>query len=121
MRLFKCEICGNIVELINDGGGTLVCCGQEMAELKINTEETTFEKHIPIVTKEGDMIKVDVGSIAHPMIENHYIEWIALVEKNRIQKVLLNPNDKPTATFETDNNEYEVYAYCNIHGFYKAK
>lgn len=120
MRLFKCEICGNFVELIKDGGGTLVCCGQDMTAINLSTEETTFEKHIPVVTKEGTKITVTVGSVLHPMIETHYIEWIAVSEGSVITKKHLNPNEQPIAEFEVTTDTYEVYAYCNLHGLYKA-
>ncbi|NLM62932.1 MAG: desulfoferrodoxin [Mollicutes bacterium] len=121
MRIFKCEICGNIVELINDGGGTLVCCGQEMEEIEINTEENTYEKHIPFVQKEGNKVKVQIGKTIHPMIDEHYIEWIALIEDNFIQKVNLKPGDEPIANFTVQSDNFTVYTYCNIHGFYMTK
>lgn len=121
MRLFKCLICGNLVELINDGGGTLVCCGQEMEEQIVNPNETVFEKHIPVITKEGNKVKVQVGSTIHPMTEEHYIEWITLVDEKGSCKKVLAPNDQPIAEFETDSEHFTVYAYCNIHGFYKAE
>ncbi len=121
MRIFKCEICGNVVELINDGGGTLVCCGQEMEEIEISTEENTYEKHIPYVTKDGNKVNVQVGKTIHPMIEAHYIEWIALVEGNRVQKVVLQPEEEPIAEFKVESDDFIVYAYCNIHGFYQVK
>lgn len=120
MKLFKCDICGNIVELINNGGGTLVCCGEEMKEIVLSAEETTYEKHIPVVTKENDVLTVQVGSTIHPMTEAHYIEWIAVVEGDVVTKKTLHPNDEPTASFEVSSDSYEVYAYCNLHGFYKA-
>lgn len=121
MRIFKCEICGNIVELINDGGGTLVCCGQEMEEIEINTEENTYEKHIPFVQKEGNKVKVQIGKTIHPMIDEHYIEWIALIEDNFIQKVNLKPGDEPIANFTVQSDNFTVYTYCNIHGFCMTK
>ena len=120
MRLFKCEICGNFVELLKDGGGTLVCCGQDMTEVLLSTEETTYEKHIPVVTKDGNKLTVQVGSTIHPMTEAHYIEWIAVVEGSKITKKNLNPNEQPIVEFDVDSDTYEVYAYCNLHGFYKA-
>lgn len=121
MRLFRCEICGNIVELINDGGGTLVCCGEEMVEIAISTEENTYEKHIPFVEKEGNEVTVQIGKTIHPMIDAHYIEWIAVVEEDRIQKVILKPNDEPVAKFNVKSDNFIVYTYCNIHGFYQLK
>ena len=120
MKLFKCEICGNLVELIEEGKGTLVCCGQAMTKLEVNSEETKFEKHIPVIKKVNNGIEVTVGSVMHPMLEEHYIEWIALVTPNKITKVLLKPGESPVTRFEIEDDEYTVYAYCNIHGLYKA-
>jgi superoxide reductase len=121
MRIFKCEICGNIVELINDGGGTLICCSQEMNEIEISTEENTYEKHIPYVTKEGNEVTVQIGKTIHPMIAEHYIEWIAVVEENRVQKVILQPGEEPKAKFKVESDNFITYTYCNIHGFYQTK
>lgn len=121
MKLFKCEICGNIVELLNDGGGTLVCCGEEMNEIVISKEEDTYEKHIPSIKKEGNKVTVEVGDTIHPMIDAHYIEWIALVEGDKVYKVNLNPGSQPIAEFDVKTENFIVYAYCNIHGFYQKK
>ncbi len=120
MKIFKCEICGNIVELINNGGGTLVCCGQEMNEIEISTEENTYEKHIPFMTKKGNELSVQIGKVIHPMIKEHYIEWIAIIEDNKIQKVNLNPDEDPIAKFIVNGTNITAYAYCNIHGLYKT-
>lgn len=120
MRLFKCDICGNLVDLLEEGGGTLVCCGEEMTEIVLSTEETTFEKHIPVVTKEGNNVRVQVGSTIHPMLDNHYINFIVLVENGMVMRKDLKPGEEPVATFTVTSDNFEVYAYCNIHGFYKA-
>lgn len=121
MKLFKCEICGNIVELLNDGGGTLVCCGQEMNEILINEEENNYEKHLPYLKRDGNKVIVEVGETHHPMIEEHYIEWVALVEGNKVNKINLNPGDEPIVEFNVETDNFIVYAYCNIHGFYQTK
>lgn len=121
MKLLKCNICGNVAELIKDAGIPIVCCGEEMVEVKISTEEGTYEKHIPVVTKEGQTIKVQVGSTIHPMTEAHLIEWILVVEGNKTTKKTLLPNQEPVVEFLVESDDYEVYAYCNLHGFYKAK
>lgn len=121
MKIFKCSICGNVVELLNKGGGTLVCCGKDMIELPVNNEETTFEKHIPVIEKEGNKVKVKVGEVTHPMLKEHYIEWIALVEDDFVQKKILRPEEEPVAEFSVKSDKFTVYAYCNIHGFYKKE
>jgi superoxide reductase len=121
MRIFKCSVCGNVVELLDNGGGTLVCCGKDMMELPVNSEEVTFEKHIPVIEKEDNKVKVKVGEVTHPMLDNHYIEWIALAEDNFVQKKLLKPGEEPVAEFQVKGNKFTVYAYCNIHGFYKKE
>ena len=117
---YRCDRCGNIVALIKRGGGTLVCCGQTLTELVANSTEAAKEKHIPVVTKEAGKIKVSVGSVEHPMTEAHFIEWIALVSGNNIQIVRLTAGMKPTAEFAEFENG-TVYAYCNIHGLWKAE
>ncbi len=119
MKLYRCSICGNLVELIEDGGGTLVCCGEEMMELPVNSSEVTFEKHIPVIEKDGNKVTVKVGEITHPMLENHYIMWIAIIEGKHIQKKLLSPGEEPKAEFEVNSNNFTAYAYCNVHGFYR--
>lgn len=121
MRIFKCPICGNLIEVINDGGGTLVCCGQEMEEQTINANETVFEKHIPSIIKDGNLVKVQVGSTIHPMISEHYIEWITLVDETGSYRKTMSPNEDPIVEFETASEHFTVYAYCNIHGFYKKE
>lgn len=121
MKLYKCSICGNVFELLKDGGGKLVCCGKDMIELSVNSEEVTFEKHIPVIEKERGKVKVKIGEVLHPMLDNHYIEWIALVENDFIQKKKLKPGDEPVANFTIKSHKFTVYAYCNIHGFYKKE
>ncbi|HHW29558.1 MAG TPA: desulfoferrodoxin [Syntrophomonadaceae bacterium] len=119
VAFYKCETCGNQVVLIKNGGGQLVCCGKPMTELIANTTEASTEKHIPVPTKEDGKIKVHVGSAIHPMKEEHYIEWIALVSDDGIRIISLKPGDEPKAVFCYRENA-EVYAYCNLHGLWKA-
>lgn len=123
MKYFLCEVCGNLVGLINEGGGELVCCGEPMKELKPKSTEEGTEKHLPVVTKDGNKIKVNVGSIPHPMTAEHHIDWISLVYNNKMEIAKLDPTASPEATFDIDGDfEYiEVYAYCNIHGLWKIK
>ena len=116
---YRCEICGNMVAKIRDGGGELVCCGQPMTELKANTTDAAGEKHVPVVTKEDGRIKVAVGSTLHPMLPEHYIEWVALVAGEKLQMVFLKPGSEPKAEFELVDAG-TVYEYCNIHGLWKA-
>ncbi len=119
MEIYKCDVCGNVVDLLYNGGGTLVCCGQDMTLLVVNEEETVFEKHIPKVIEEGNKIVVQVGETIHPMEASHYIEWIALVTDKEIIRQILKPGDEPKASFNKPNDNYEVLAYCNVHGLYK--
>lgn len=117
---YKCEVCGNIVELIKKGGGQLTCCGQHMTELKANTVEASLEKHIPVAERKDGKLIVRVGSVLHPMLPEHYIEWIAVVSDNGIERIELSPDTEPEAVF-SDKGSVEIYAYCNLHGLWKAE
>lgn len=119
IAFYRCETCGNIAALIHRGGGTLSCCGSNMKELKANSTDAAQEKHVPVVTKEGGKIKVAVGSTLHPMTSEHYIQWIALVSGERLEFKYLKPGEEPKAEFEGAVSG-EVYAYCNLHGLWKA-
>lgn len=96
---YRCELCGNIVALVNAGGGTLTCCGQEMTKLVANSTDAAKEKHVPVAVKKGEKIQVTVGSVAHPMTDAHYIQWIALVIEDRVEIVYLKPGMEPKAEF----------------------
>lgn len=120
-EIYKCELCGNIVEVFHEGDGSLVCCGKPMKLQSENTVEASTEKHIPIVEKTSDGIKVKVGSVAHPMEEKHYIEWIELITDKKSYKKHLKPSDAPEATFCVKDENYMVRAYCNLHGLWKSK
>ena len=121
-EIYKCGICGNIVEILHAGGGGLVCCGQPMNLMRENTVDASQEKHVPVITKIDGGYKVTVGSVAHPMEEKHFIEWIALKTKQDNQRKALNPGEAPAACFKIcDGDEVEaVYAYCNLHSLWKA-
>lgn len=120
-KFYTCGVCGNLVDLIHEGGGTLVCCGQNMNLLVPNTVEAAHEKHIPIVTLDGTKAVVKVGSVPHPMVAEHYIQWIYLCCGNKGSIVYLNPGDAPEATFCVDASAVGVaYAYCNLHGLWSA-
>lgn len=119
VAIYRCETCGNIVAKIKNGGGTLSCCGKPMIKLEANTVEASTEKHIPVVTKEDGKIKVTVGSVLHPSLPEHYIEWIALVTEDQIQLTYLKPGMDPVADFD-EVESGSVYEYCNIHGLWKT-
>jgi len=116
---YRCEICGSIVTLLKNGGGTLTCCGQTMIKLEPNITDGAKEKHVPFITKENGKIKVAIGSTLHPMLPEHYIEWIVLDTGEKTEIVYLKPGMEPKAEF-ADINSGTVYEYCNIHGLWKA-
>ncbi len=117
---YRCERCGNIVALIKVGGGTLSCCEQNMTKLEANSTDAAQEKHVPVVIKEAGKIKAAVGSILHPMVPEHYIEWIALVCDDKVELKFLKPGEEPIAEFnEVDSGT--IYAYCNLHGLWKTE
>ena len=120
-EVYRCAICGNIVEIMHMAGGTLTCCGQPMELLSENTVDAAKEKHVPVVEAIEGGYKVKVGSVEHPMQDNHYIEWIELVEENKIQRVHLKPGDKPAAVFYTDCKNVYAREYCNLHGHWSSK
>ena len=99
LEVYKCELCGNIVELYHAGGGQLVCCGQDMVLLEENTKDAATEKHVPVIEKIDGGYKVTVGEVLHPMEEKHFIQWIELVADGKAYTAFLNPGDKPEAVF----------------------
>lgn len=123
MKYYVCEHCGNIIEFAKNTGVPVMCCGQKMAELVPGTSDGAVEKHVPVVSIDGKNVLVEVGSAAHPMTEEHYIEWIVMESKKGSQKVKLSPADEPKAKFVlTEDDEFvAVYAYCNLHGLWEAK
>lgn len=120
LQTYKCSMCGNIVEVLHVGGGTLVCCDKEMALLEENTVEAAVEKHVPVVAAAEGGYKVTVGSVAHPMEEKHFIEWIELIADGRSYTAFLNPGDAPEAFFAVDAAAVTARAYCNLHGLWKS-
>jgi len=120
VAFYRCNVCGNIVGLIKSGGGTLVCCGQQMEKLVANTTDASKEKHIPVAVRKDGKIVVSIGSAPHPMTPEHFIEWVALVTDNGTERISLSPSDKPEAIF-CDKPNAEVYAYCNLHGLWKSE
>ncbi len=118
-EVYRCEICGNLVESVGSGSGTMVCCGQPMTLLKENAVDASPEKHVPVIQKNGNTIHVQVGSTIHPMVQNHYIGWIEVLQNDKIQRKELKPGDQPMADFEIDNGPFSVRAWCNLHGLWK--
>jgi superoxide reductase len=119
-QIYKCEICGNIVEVLHTGVGELVCCGEPMKLLVENTVDAAKEKHVPVIEKSGNKVTVKVGSVAHPMEEKHYIEFIELMADGKVYRKFLKPGDKPEATFEVTATKVTAREYCNLHGLWKA-
>ena len=119
-QIYKCNVCGNIVEVLHGGVGELVCCEQPMELLKEKTEDVGLEKHVPVVEKTETGIKVKIGSVPHPMEENHYIEWVEIIADGGVCRKFLKPGDKPEAEFEIKAEKIEAREYCNIHGLWKS-
>ncbi|MEM3546325.1 MAG: desulfoferrodoxin [Candidatus Bathyarchaeia archaeon] len=119
-QIYRCNICGNIVEVLHTGVGQLVCCGRPMELLKEKTEDVGMEKHVPVVEKTEKTVRVKVGSTPHPMEEKHYIEWIEVVADDATLRKFLKPGDKPEAVFELKADKIQARAYCNIHGLWKV-
>jgi superoxide reductase len=129
-QVYKCNVCGNIVEVLHTGAGTLVCCGQPMVLQQENTVDAAVEKfdearamagkHVPTVEKADNGFKIKIGSTLHPMEEAHYIEWIELMADGVSYRKMLKPGDKPEAEFNLQAEKAEVRAYCNVHGLWKS-
>ncbi len=120
LQVFKCSVCGNIVEVIHAAGGTLVCCGKPMDLLTENTTDAATEKHVPVIEKADGGIKVTVGSVAHPMEQEHHIEWIELIVDGKSYRQFLNPGEAPEAFFAVEGDQMTAREYCNLHGLWKA-
>jgi superoxide reductase len=120
LQVYKCEVCGNIVEVLHTGQGELVCCGQPMKLQAENTVDAAKEKHVPVVEKTPSGIKVKVGSVAHPMEEKHYIEWIQIIAGGRAYRIFLEPGGAPEGTFDSAVGDVTAREYCNVHGHWKA-
>ncbi|MBP8718375.1 MAG: desulfoferrodoxin [Candidatus Atribacteria bacterium] len=118
-EIYKCEICGNVIEVLHGGKGELVCCGQPMRLLEEQTAEQAKEKHVPVIEETAEGIRVKVGSVPHPMEEKHYIEWIELITDQGTSKKFLKPGDPPEAEFEEVQGLQKVREYCNIHNLWK--
>lgn len=123
MEFFRCRHCGNIIAYVHKSGVKVVCCGEEMQKITENTTDGAMEKHVPVIRREGKKIEVNIGSIDHPMIPEHYIEWIALETKSGNQRKILKPGEAPHAVFyiAEDDEVIKAYEYCNLHGLWSAK
>ncbi|MEE9457141.1 MAG: desulfoferrodoxin [bacterium] len=120
LQIYKCELCGNIVEVLHGGAGELVCCGEAMKLYEENVTDAAVEKHVPVSEPAEHGIKVMVGSVAHPMEEEHYIEWIEVVADGKAYREFLKPGDAPEATFCVDAENVTLREYCNVHGLWKG-
>ena len=119
--IYKCELCGNIVEVLHEGDGELVCCGEPMTFFAENSTDAATEKHVPVIECTADGVKVTVGSVAHPMTEEHCIEWIELIADGKIQRQPLKPGDEPVALFGgVECESVSARAYCNLHGLWSS-
>lgn len=122
MKFYRCPICGNVIAKIKDSGAPVSCCGKPMEELVPNTGDGAGEKHVPVYSREGGEVVVRVGSVDHPMLDVHYIEWVVIQTKAGNQRKELKPGDAPVVRFlvKEDDEVLAVFAYCNLHGLYKA-
>jgi superoxide reductase len=120
LEIYKCEICGNIVEVEHGGVGELVCCGEPMTLIKANTVDAAKEKHVPVIEKKEGGYQVTVGSVPHPMTEEHHIEWIELIADGKAYREFLEVGREPTAFFCIEAAEVSAREYCNLHGMWKA-
>ena len=122
MKFYRCSHCGQIIAIVKETGVPVICCGEPMTEVIPGTTDASLEKHVPVFTVEKNKVHVSVGSIEHPMVPEHYIEWVAIQTKLGNQRKQLSPGDEPKACFSIcDGDEVEaVYAYCNLHSLWKA-
>ncbi len=115
---YKCDLCGNVVHKMNDAKGNLACCGKDMRLLKANTMDASNEKHVPVIEVSGDTVTVTVGSVEHPMVEEHWIQWVALIAGEKVYINYLTPGQAPKAVFPKIADSFEAYEYCNLHGLW---
>ncbi len=120
LEVYKCEVCGNIIEVLHGGKGELVCCGKPMNLIKENSVDAAKEKHVPVTEKVEGGVKVKVGDVAHPMEEKHFIEWIEIIADGKAYRQFLDLGQAPEALFSMEAGEISARAYCNIHGLWKG-
>ncbi len=118
---YRCQLCGNIVGVIEQTGPVPECCGQAMTKIEPNTTDASLEKHVPAMTREGKHLTVQVGSVPHPMTEEHHIAWVAVAQGPRTQRYELGHTEAPGVKFHVEDGPLTVYAYCNLHGLWKAE
>ena len=119
--IYKCEVCGNIVEVLHEGKGALICCGKDMVSMEEKTEDSSVEKHVPFIEKTSNGVIVKVGQNQdHPMEEQHFIEWIQILSDGASYRKFLKPGDKPQAEFDIKSEKIEAREYCNVHGLWKS-
>lgn len=123
LKFYRCKHCGKIIAIVNETKVPTICCGEAMEQIIPGTTDAAVEKHVPVITKNGNLVEVKVGSVEHPMAPEHYIEWIALRTKQGNQRKILKPGDAPAATFAlVDGDEVlEAFAYCNLHSLWSGK
>ncbi|MFC1984140.1 desulfoferrodoxin [Chloroflexota bacterium] len=119
-QVYKCDVCGNIVEVLHAGKGELVCCGQPMELLQGKTADVGLEKHVPVIEATDSGIKVKVGDVPHPMEEKHYIEWIEIIADGKSCRMFLKPGEEPEAEFDIKPQKVTAREYCNIHGLWTS-
>jgi len=120
-EVYKCAICGNIVEMLHEGAGELVCCDKPMRLFKENTTDAAVEKHVPVIEITPNGVKVSIGSVLHPMTEEHYIEWIEIIADSKLYRQYLKPAEAPEAFFEIKAENITAREYCNLHGLWKSE
>ncbi|MBU0572939.1 MAG: desulfoferrodoxin [Candidatus Margulisbacteria bacterium] len=120
LEIYKCQVCGNIVEMVHEGVGELVCCNKPMVLQKENTVDAAKEKHVPVIEKTECGVRVKIGAVPHPMEQKHYIEWIEVIADGNALRKFLKPGDAPEAEFCVKGNKIEAREYCNLHGLWKA-
>ena len=123
LKFYRCKICGKIIAIVKDTGVPTICCGEEMEQIIPGTTDAAVEKHVPVITVNGNTVEVKVGSVDHPMLPEHYIEWIALSTKQGNQRKCLKPGDAPVAKFAlvAGDEVVKAYAYCNLHSLWSSK
>jgi superoxide reductase len=121
LEVYKCELCGNIVEVLDGGDGELICCGEAMKLFVENTVDASKEKHVPVIERVADGIKIRIGSVPHPMEAKHYIQWIEIIADGKAYRQFLKPGDAPEASFPIQAAQLTAREYCNLHGLWGAR